>query len=95
MYRRRKEGKVIYTSPGPEVICTSKSGKNPSQGKQSKPVRVSISEAFNIEVITQKRASFQSNGFTVKKIKHTKNTKKNKLGQTRQRQGSQLVCSYF
>ena len=33
MYRRRKEGKVIYTSPGPEVICTSKSGKNPSQGK--------------------------------------------------------------
>ena len=54
MYRKRKEGKVIYTSPGPEVIYRQIREKNPSQEKGSKPVRMSMSEAFNIEAIHKK-----------------------------------------
>jgi len=42
MFRWRKEGKVVYNKSRSQKLCTGKSGKNPSQGKRSKPVMVSL-----------------------------------------------------
>ena len=78
MYRRKKEGKVIYKSRARSYIQAN-------QKKIQVRKRVKTGKSVHIQSIkyqgnAQKRANFQSNGFTVKNKNTQKTHTHNKAG---------------